>query len=140
MSVFDSAEFHAALAGVQQAKESALSSLRAERTALAREFDQYQREKAERDRERAAAARRGELGPERQQLQQRIDAGQTSWADVRSGRDTHPSAVAIRAFQERNLAELARQMRTDPEFLEAQQELSVVLGVPPDADEDMPQA
>lgn len=138
MSVFDSAEFHAALAGVTEAKESALSSLRQERAALARELAQHQKEKEKRDRARAAAARRGDFGPERQQLQRRIDAGETTWADVRSGRDTHPTAVAVRAFSERNLTDLASQLRSDPVFLAAQEDLSRTLGVEPDAEEDRP--
>jgi len=128
MSVFDDPGFRAALADVESTKQEAVSSLRAEHTSLAREFEQFRKEKAERDKQRAAAARRGEFGPERQVLQRRIDAGETSWEDVRSGQDRHPSAVAVRGFLERNLDELAALVSADPEFQREQQGLSEILG------------
>lgn len=131
MSAFDDPAFRQALAEADAAKAAALSSLQAERTVLARELEQFRKEKAERDKERAAAARRGELGPERQQLQRRIDAGATTWDDVRSGRDRHPSAVAVRGFIDRNLDALAAVVRNDPELQREQQELGAVLGAEP---------
>jgi len=123
MSLFDEPEFRDALRDVEQTRDDLVSRLRATHAQLTREFEQHKKEKAERDKQRAAAARRGEYGPERQQLQRRIDAGETTWADVRSGRDTHPSAVAVRGFIDRNLEALAEHMKTDPDFQEAQEEM-----------------
>ncbi|WGL52261.1 hypothetical protein P5P86_00160 [Nocardioides sp. BP30] len=131
MSLFDSVEFRTALARVQATHDEAIGSLRAARGELARELERFDRAKARRDEERAAAARRGDLGPERQRLQRRLDAGETTWADVRSGRDTHPSAAAVRTYAERNLADLAARMRTDPRFQAAQADLSALLGARP---------
>lgn len=131
MSIFDDPGFRLAVADVEATKSAALSTLQADRTALAVEFEQFRKEKAGRDKERAAAARRGEFGPERQQLQRRIDAGETTWADVRSGRDTHPSAAAVRGFIDRNLDELAARMRNDPELEQDRQDLGALLGAEP---------
>ncbi|MFC7487885.1 hypothetical protein ACOCJ7_14895 [Knoellia sp. CPCC 206453] len=41
-------------------------------------------------------ARAGEFGSERRELQRRLDRDETTWADVMTGRDDHPSAVAYR--------------------------------------------
>lgn len=41
-------------------------------------------------------ARAGALGSERRELQRRLDRDETTWADVMTGRDDHPSAVAYR--------------------------------------------
>jgi hypothetical protein len=50
----------------------------------------------------AGRARRGELGPEWQRLQQRIDLDQTTLDDVFSGRDDSADALAIAALSRRN--------------------------------------
>jgi acyl-homoserine lactone acylase PvdQ len=47
------------------------------------------------DDERAEAARRGELGPDWQKIQQRIDLGTTTLDDVFSGRDDSREAAAL---------------------------------------------
>lgn len=61
---------------------------------------------AEADEKRADAARKGELGPEWRTIQQRIDTGRTSVADVFSGTDTSPEANALRGMSRRNLDRL----------------------------------
>lgn len=127
MSVFDDPGFRDARDEVADYRDEAVSSLRAEHAALQREFEEHQREKARRDEEQAAAARRGELGPERQQLQRRIDAGETTWADVHSGRDDHPSARAVRSFIQRNAELLAAQLSVDPEFQRVRAQTQAVI-------------
>jgi hypothetical protein len=54
------------------------------------------REDHARDEAREAAARRGELGRDWQEVQARIDAGRTTLADVFGGTDGSPAAVRLR--------------------------------------------
>jgi hypothetical protein len=54
------------------------------------------REDAPREEQRAAAARSGALGRDWQDVQLRIDAGQTSLAAVFDGSDPTPAAVRLR--------------------------------------------
>ncbi len=58
------------------------------------------------DAERARLARRGELGPEWQRLQQRIDLGETSMTDIVSGLDTSAEATSVRHRARDKAAEL----------------------------------
>jgi hypothetical protein len=69
--------------------------------------EQTQREDAERDEQRAEAARSGALGPDWQDVQQRIDAGQTTLRDVFSGRDQTPAAVRLLTQSQANLTGLS---------------------------------
>ena len=61
-----------------------------------RDAERVAREDAGRDEQRAAAARRGQLGPDWRAVQRRIDAGQTSLAEVFGGGDESPAAVRLR--------------------------------------------
>ena len=61
-----------------------------------RDADRVAREDAVRDAARAAAARRGELGPDWLSVQRRVDAGQTTLAAVFGGADGSPAAVRLR--------------------------------------------
>lgn len=61
------------------------AQVRAEQEALARK-------NAQSDKDRARAARRGDLGPDWQAVQERIDAGRTTLTDVISGKDASPEA------------------------------------------------
>jgi len=54
------------------------------------------RESAAFDEARASAARRGELGRDWQEVQARIDAGQTTLTEVFSGVDGSPAAARLR--------------------------------------------
>ena len=55
------------------------------------------------DSDRAKAAARGELGPEWQKVQQRIDLEMTTLEDVFAGRDESPEALALVARSRENL-------------------------------------
>jgi hypothetical protein len=68
---------------------------------------QTQQEDAEREEQRAEAARRGELGPDWQEVQRRIDAGETTLRDIFGGADETPAAVRLREQSRRNLEVLA---------------------------------
>jgi hypothetical protein len=68
---------------------------------------QTRQEDAESAQQRADAARRGELGPDWQDVQRRIDAGETSLRDVFGGTDETPAAVRLRGEAQRNLSLLA---------------------------------
>ncbi|MGZ4743920.1 MAG: hypothetical protein ACXVYS_12015 [Oryzihumus sp.] len=92
-----SAEFRAAIHEIQELTDSLrdgsaglLEEVRAERDSL------RQAREREAD-ELAAAAREGEHGPARQELQRRLDRAQTTWRAVMSGQDEHWSAVEVRA-------------------------------------------
>ena len=54
---------------------------------------------------RAEAARSGELGRDWQEIQRRVDAGQTTVAAVFTGADDSPEARRLVALSQRNLAE-----------------------------------
>ena len=62
-----------------------------------RDAERVARDDAERDERRAAAARAGQLGADWRAVQLRIDAGQTSLAEVFGGGDESPAAVRLRA-------------------------------------------
>ena len=61
-----------------------------------RDAERVARDDAERDERRAAAARAGQLGADWRAVQRRIDAGQTSLAEVFGGGDESPAAVRLR--------------------------------------------
>lgn len=68
-----------------------------------------QAEDAEREQQRAEAARRGELGPDWQEVQRRIDGGETTLRAVFGGADDSPSARRLRDDARCNLETLAGQ-------------------------------
>ena len=109
----------AALANARRETSEAVSSLQTMATELRKEHRQFEKERAGREEARARQAREGELGPEMQRLQQRVDLRQTTWDDVLEGRDDHPSAVAARVNVQRHLREAGEAARLDPEFVEA---------------------
>ena len=108
----------AALESSRRETADAVSSLRAMAASIRQEHEKYRQERDKRQEERVKAVREGEQGPEAQRLQQRIDLRQTTWEDVMSGRDNHPSAVHARQHLQRNLSAMADRVRQDPEFVE----------------------
>ena len=87
-------------------------------TELDRVAEQTQREDAERDAQRADAARRGDLGPDWRDVQRRIDAGQTSLRDVFGGSDDSPAAARLREQSSANLEALAAQVEPPQEVVD----------------------
>jgi len=81
-------DIHDLLAKVGEANDL-MARARAELDAEA-EDSRADREQEEKE------ARTGALGPDRRELQRRLDREETSWADVMTGRDEHPSAQAYR--------------------------------------------
>ena len=81
------------------------------------------------DEERAARARRGELGPDWQRLQRQIDLGETSTTAVVAGIDDSPAAENVRRTAAENAVEV---MRAQDDALEsddpATEELSASIG------------
>ena len=67
------------------------------------------------DEERAEQARSGELGPEWQRIQRRIDEGETSLEDVFTGGDASSDAVELRQMATRNLGRLHEQWAKEAE-------------------------
>lgn len=76
------------------------------------EREELARQSASRDEERARAARRGDLGPDWREVQQRIDAGRTTLADVLSGADRSPAAVRLLETAAEQLVEVQVEVRT----------------------------
>ncbi|KGM14531.1 hypothetical protein [Cellulomonas bogoriensis] len=79
-----------------------------------RDRQAFAREQAETDRARERAARNGDLGPDWQVVQRRIDSGQTTLAAVLDGRDASPEAAALMDRAAHRLVETSVQLRTDP--------------------------
>lgn len=77
------------------------------------EWDQARAQWAEEDEARATLARRGELGPQWQRLQQRIDLGETSVAAIMRGADESVEADLVRTDARRRAEELGAQLRED---------------------------
>lgn len=76
------------------------------------------REDAERDERRAAAARSGALGADWQEVQRRIDSGQTSLTEVFSGADGSPAAVRLRVQSRATIDALAAEFEPAPKLAE----------------------
>jgi hypothetical protein len=84
-----------------------------------RDAERVARQDAERDQRRAEAARSGALGPDWQEVQRRLDAGETTLEDVFGGTDTTPAAVRLReqsrATIEATAAELPLELQLEAE-------------------------
>jgi hypothetical protein len=114
-----SAEMRLALAEMEQAADE----LRSQSASLLAEVEverQQLREARERaTQEYAEQARDGEAGAAREELQDRIDQGETTWREVLSGEDQHWSAVEVRdEIVGDARAEVDRVEREDPEMSE----------------------
>lgn len=105
-------------AALRRQAEQALMRFQSERARL-------QADQAEHQHGVARAARAGELGPARREVQQRIDLGRTTWRDVMSGQDQHWSAADVRAEvigdARRTIDELEKD---DPEFSASYREVA----------------
>jgi hypothetical protein len=77
-------------------EEELLGRVEAVLAETARDAERVARVDAAREDERAEAARRGELGPDWQSVQRRVDAGETTLADVFGGSDETAAAVRLR--------------------------------------------
>ena len=90
---------------------------------IGREIDERHRSP---DAEREERARRGDLGPQWQTMQRRIDAGETSLEAVFTGKDESPLAQAMLAASRKRLTEMAQTPEAErPEsFTEALEELT----------------
>ena len=69
----------------------------------------------EADEQRAEKARSGELGPEWQKIQKRIDKGETTLVDVFTGEDPSPEAQRLRDRASKNLGRLHDQWAKEAE-------------------------
>jgi hypothetical protein len=98
--------------------------------AAVEEIERKSRADEVRDRARtaelAAAARRGELGPEWRSVQSRVDRGETTLHDVFTGKDESPAAAALARRSRENVVALAANAREDEDVTEAAEELDVV--------------
>jgi hypothetical protein len=95
--------------------EELMRSLRDVSESITRERQQDERDNAEHRRERAEAARNGELGADWKEIQERIDKGETTLSDVFSGKDTSEAADALRQTAQQNIARAMQQAREEAE-------------------------
>ena len=102
----DRAEIDELLADIRQATDQARA------TAAQQQQDraEFARESHELDQERAEAARHGEHGRDWQEIQGRIDRGQTTLAKVLSGEDDSPAAQRIQETTAQNLATITAEI------------------------------
>ena len=119
MALSDDPGLQAALAESRQQAREATASLRQLAAHLSSERDKFRAQSARRIQEIQAEARRGQLGPEQERLQRRVDAGETTWRDIASGADDDPSAVVARGHLAENFAALREELEEDPAFQEA---------------------
>ena len=94
MALSDDPGLQAALQDSRRQANEATASLRQLAAHLGAERDKFRAESARRIQDLQAQARRGELGPDQERLQRRVDAGETSWRDIASGADDDPTAEA----------------------------------------------
>lgn len=92
--------------GAQRSRLDPLERIRAIGERSADRFDRFQPSMTADERDFVRAARAGDLGPQWQRTQERIDAGESSLEDVIQGRDTSPDAEQIRATPLPTLAEV----------------------------------
>lgn len=119
MALSDDPGLQAALAESRQQAREATASLRQLAAHLGAERDRFRAESARRLADLQAQARRGELGPDQERLQRRVDAGETSWRDIASGVDQDPTAEAARAGLDQSLTALREELEDDDAFREA---------------------
>ena len=119
MALSDDPGLQAALAESRQQARDATASLRQLAAHLGAERDKFRAQSARRLQELQADARRGELGPEQERLQRRVDAGEPTWSDIASGADDDPSARAARVHLSTHLTALREELEDDEAFLEA---------------------
>lgn len=105
---------------------SPLDRIRAAVEEIERRSRAEQARDAERTAQLAAAARRGELGPEWRTVQTRVDRGETTLHDVFTGQDSSPAAAALARRSRENVAALAATAREDEDVIEAAEELDAV--------------
>ncbi|MBC2931992.1 hypothetical protein [Nocardioides sp. zg-1228] len=119
MALSDDPGLQAALQDSRRQAREATASLRQLAAHLGAERDKFRAESARRIQDLQAQARRGELGPDQERLQRRVDAGETSWRDIASGADDDPSAEAARVHLGTSLSALREELEHDEAFQEA---------------------
>lgn len=108
-------EFRQAMREVEQVTSQLRATNRALQGHLQAQLDELRRQRHAAEGEYAEQARRGDAGPARKRLQERMDRGETTWRDVLSGRDDHWSAEDVRE-------EVAREARQEVDRLELEDE------------------
>jgi len=119
VALSDDPGLQAALAESRQQARDATASLRQLAAHLGAERDKFRARSGRRMQEIQADARRGQLGPEQERLQRRVDAGETTWRDIASGADDDPSAEVARVHIATHLTALREQLEDDEAFREA---------------------
>ncbi|MCE1180583.1 MAG: hypothetical protein LWW86_16335 [Micrococcales bacterium] len=116
MTTPEEAPFH--LEGVRDALEE-IQGLVGEMTSMSRDYAEelrdFREQMAAAHRQRAEQARAGELGSEWQQLQRRIDLGETSVDALLRGTDGSPEARSLRETIVANTEVLAEMQETEPD-------------------------
>ena len=92
-----------------------IGEIRELNSGLDEDLQQLREQMHEADEQRAAQARRGELGPDWVRLQRRIDLNQTSVSAVVRGEDDSVEAERLRAHAEQQARSLAEMQEAEPE-------------------------
>ena len=100
---------------MREALQQVMDQLIAADAELDKEIAAQQAESERAEARRAERAREGELGDDWRRMQQRIDADETTLADVFGGADDSPLAQALRERSSQNLRELAREWQKQDE-------------------------
>lgn len=103
---FDRSQIDELLTDIRQATAHARQTAREQ----AAERERFAAESREIDEQRAGAARRGEHGRDWQEVQARIDRGDTSLAAVLAGQDQTPAAQRIQDLTAENLVSITAEM------------------------------
>lgn len=119
MALSDDPALQAALADSRRQARDATASLRELAAHLGAERDKFRAHSARRVQELQAEARRGQLGPEQERLQRRVDSGETTWRDIASGADDDPSAEVARVHLATHLTALREELEDDEAFRDA---------------------
>ena len=108
-----------------------LSNMFEQLRSVVEDFERMEEESArqaqareEADEARAEKAQSGELGPECQRIQKRIDQGQTTLLDVFTGKDTSPEARSLHAQASKHLGRIHDQWAKEAENDDAENPLT----------------
>lgn len=95
--------------------ENILQSLKEMQETVQKEIEKDREDNQIAEEQHAEAARRGELGEDWREIQERIDRGDTTLSDIFSGKDSSKAAMTLRQRAQRNITEAMQQTLQDAE-------------------------
>lgn len=95
--------------------ENILQSLKEMQETVQKEIEKDREDNQKAEEQHAEAARRGELGEDWREIQERIDRGDTTLSAIFSGKDSSKAAMTLRQRAQRNITEAMQQTLQDAE-------------------------